>query len=820
MTQVVLNVNTVFNGEQLKQGDIIDVDNKIALRWLNNGLVHYPQVQELPNVNLRFELVKTCKPTSIIILTITNLDILKRCIQSIRKYTNNYELILIGNNPIPEVKEYILNLKVVNAKVVINKENKGFSYGCNQGLKLASHEFICFLNDDTVVSQNWLYKLQKTFEVKDDCGMASPTTCYSNGIQCDWNIAPRRFDFSEDDISNYALSLKEAYINTVIYGFCMLTKKSILDKVGGFDYKRYGLASAEEVDLEWRLEQLGFKAYWTKGAYVHHLQHATFKTLKMDQYNICKKNRVIFEARKKDKDIDLYVENDIEIPKFKQIKADAKITDVVMVTLDKPAETSKTLESLFMNSNIRIIIIDNGSKDVEYLTKYPISMVINNKSNKGVVKAINQGLVIADSRYIAIIHNDVTVSKGWIDKSVKFMDSHPEAGIIGTSGWTEIENDGSCNVKNIVTGIKRYDYKFKSDFVEVAVTDGQCNLIRNIGIKLDEDYGLMHFYDKDLSLLYRKYGYKSYIIKAEVEHFAEDRSTSTIQNDKYKNVVNDTVLYKENEGKFIAKWKNTLPIRKQLIPILMTTYNRLPYTKRALTALLANTESEPHEIFIFDNNSTDGTREYLESVKDERIVLHFNKENEGIIKPKNVFLERYKTSEYCAFVDNDNVMPKGWLKALKSVMDNFPLIAVQLEHYVGLGWDFKENIEWFKHLYHIDFNGSNLYLNNFEGGCGAFVRRSYVKGYIPELRGTLSGWVNYLIKRFDDDGLVSGFYDGLFMELCDMKGTNQKVYDFPEYSKELSTLGRGQFGYHKFSEADVEYYEKLRNKIGGIVKEW
>lgn len=818
MTQVILNRLTNYKGITLKPHDIISVDERTAQRWANRGLAHYPQGFELAPV-VKFEPVMECKPTSIIILTVTNLNILKRCIESIKKHTNNYELILIGNNPISEVKEYILNLKGINAKVVINDENKGFSYGCNQGLKLASHDFICFLNDDTVVSQNWLYKLQKTFDIKEDCGIASPTTCYSNGIQCDWNIAPRRLDWSEDDINSYAMSLKEGYVATTIYGFCMLTKKSILDKIGGFDYKRYGLVSAEETDLEWRLEEIGYKNYWVKGAYVHHLQHSTFKTLGMDQMTICKKNRVVFEARKKDKDIPLYVENDIEIPKFKRVIADIKKTDVIMVTLDRPEETIKTLNCLFENKNIHVIIIDNGSKDLNYLKNYEVEIIENSK-NVGVTKAVNQGLEIADSKYIVIIHNDITVSKGWIDKAIKFMNSHPEAGIIGTSGWTEINSNGFCDTKNIVTGIAKYNYKFKSDFTEVAVTDGQCNLIRNIGIKLDEDYGLMHFYDKDLSLLYRKYGYKSYVIKAEVEHFAEDRKLSTIENPLYKDEVNDAILYKENESKFINKWKNTLPVRKQLIPILMTTYNRLPYTKRALTTLLNNTESEPHEIFIFDNCSTDGTREYLESIKDERITVHFNKKNTGIIHPKNVFLERYKDFEYCAFVDNDNIMPKGWLKALKEVMDTYPLIAVQLEHYIGLGWDIKENIDWFKHLYKLDFKGHNLYLNNFEGGCGDFVRRSYIKGYIPEMRGTLSGWVTYLVKRFDDDGLISGFYDGLFMELCDMKGTNQKVNEFEDYRKELNTLGRVEFGYHKFSEADEVYYEKLRNKIAGIVKGW
>lgn len=822
MTQVILNRLTNYKGHLLKAGDAFSVDYKTALRWTKAGLAHYPNILESGD-KLKLEPVKICKPTSIIILTITNLNILKRCIESVRKYTNNFELVIIGNNPDREVKKYILDLKDVDAKIVINKDNKGFGYGCNQGLKIASHEFICFLNDDTVVSPNWLYKLQKTFEVKKDCGIASPATCYSNGIQCDWNIAPHRFDWTEDDINSYALSLKENYVTTTIYGFCMLTTKSILSKVGGFDYKRYGLASAEEVDLEWRLEQVGYKNYWAKGAYVHHLQHSTFKTLGMDVGQICKANKKVFEARKADKDIDLFVENDVKKPEFKIVrKFSHRKTKVIMVTLDRQEETVKTLDSLFsQNKDIDVIVIDNGSKDLSYLKNYKIKLIENFK-NKGTIKAINQGLDLSGSKYIVIIHNDITVKRdNWINDCIKFFEKHPDAGIIGTSGWTEINSDGFCDTKNIVSGIKGYNYKFKSDFTEVAVTDGQCNVIRNIGVRLDEQYGLMHFYDKDLSLEYRKRGYRAYVIKAAVEHFAEDRKKSNIVHPKYlEQVKSDGGLYKENEGKFSAKWKNYLPIRKELIPILMTTYNRLPYTKRSLAALLDSTGHIPYEIFIFDNCSTDGTREYLESIKDERIAVHFNKKNTGIIHPKNVFLEKYKDFEYCAFVDNDNIMPKGWLKALKEVMDRYPLIAVQLEHYLGLGWDIKENKDWFKHLYKLDFKGHHVYLNNYEGGCGALVRRSYIKGQIPEMKGTLSGWVTYLVKRFEDDRLVSGFYDGLFMELCDMKGTNWKVNEFDDYAKELNTLGRSEFGTRPFTKADEIYHKKLYARIENIVKGW
>ena len=153
-----------------------------------------------------------------------------------------------------------------------------------------------------------MYKLQKAFKAKNDCGFSSPTTCYSNGKQCDWNLAKDRFSMSEEGMLSYSSKLKEEYIQTEIYGFCMLTKKSILGKVGVFDWKRYGLGNYEEVDLQWRLEKLGYKSYWAKGAYVHHWGHKTFNGVGIDAL---RKNKAIFDQRKKDKN--LFIKNDVEV---------------------------------------------------------------------------------------------------------------------------------------------------------------------------------------------------------------------------------------------------------------------------------------------------------------------------------------------------------------------------------------------------------------------------------------------------------------------------------------------------------------------------
>jgi len=245
------------------------------------------------------------KRTSMVIPVKNALEYFKKCIYSIEKYTSGYELIIIDNNSGSETKEY---LKGLDAVVITNSENKGFSYACNQGIKVANYDFICFLNSDTFVTPGWLDKLQKCFKVNPNCGIASPTTGYSRGIQCDRNLMDKRFKMSEMEMLDYSNKLKEGYIQTEIYGFCILTKKSILDKVGGFDYKRYGFGNYEEIDLQWRLEKLGYKSYWIKGAYVHHFGHKTFNEIGIDTL---KNNEKIFEERKKDNN--LFIENDVKI---------------------------------------------------------------------------------------------------------------------------------------------------------------------------------------------------------------------------------------------------------------------------------------------------------------------------------------------------------------------------------------------------------------------------------------------------------------------------------------------------------------------------
>ena len=81
-----------------------------------------------------------------------------------------------------------------------------------------------------------------------------------------------------------------------------------------------------------------------------------------------------------------------------------------------------------------VIYVDNASEDgsVEMVTKeFPEVKIIENEKNEGFIKANNQGIKIAEGRYVLLLNSDTVVLDNAISKTVKFADAHPEAGVIG-----------------------------------------------------------------------------------------------------------------------------------------------------------------------------------------------------------------------------------------------------------------------------------------------------------------------------------------------------------------------------------------------------
>jgi len=115
-----------------------------------------------------------------------------------------------------------------------------------------------------------------------------------------------------------------------------------------------------------------------------------------------------------------------------------------------------------------------------------------------------------------------------------------------------------------------------------------------------------------------------------------------------------------------------------VVTIGMVTYNRLDLTKQTFERALKNT-GKKYNLIICDNNSTDGTLDWLNEKKDlpeelENMIVVPLKKNHGVAYGRNICLktmkEQFKDTKYICTLDNDVAIPnKNWLKDCCDVLD-------------------------------------------------------------------------------------------------------------------------------------------------------
>lgn len=116
------------------------------------------------------------------------------------------------------------------------------------------------------------------------------------------------------------------------------------------------------------------------------------------------------------------------------------------------------------------------------------------------------------------------------------------------------------------------------------------------------------------------------------------------------------------------------------IAIVVLTHNRVHLLRQCVANVLARTSPHAREIVIWDNGSTDGTAEYLNSLDDSRLTIVHHPTNIG----QNAYAEAFArtTSDYFVKLDDDVIdAPPDWdrrlLEAIKCLPE-FGLLAASL----------------------------------------------------------------------------------------------------------------------------------------------
>ena len=100
--------------------------------------------------------------------------------------------------------------------------------------------------------------------------------------------------------------------------------------------------------------------------------------------------------------------------------------------------------------------------------------------------------------------------------------------------------------------------------------------------------------------------------------------------------------------------------------IIVLTWDNLDFTRRCLDSVLADQTYPNFQVVVVDNASSDGTVEYLRELsgRESRVHVIFNDTNLGFAAGNNLGLRQAKASEFVVLLNNDTVVPRGWLARL------------------------------------------------------------------------------------------------------------------------------------------------------------
>ena len=229
---------------------------------------------------------------------------LKGCINSIKKYVGPEHNIILINDCGPEADILEENINEIikkrpNYKYYRNSKNLGFLKTCNRAVFELdkSNNDILLLNSDTKLTEGFLEEMLDVLSNDNKIGAVSPRSNNATIATVPLSSAPEKGIGPEKSYKLFkALKKRLPRYNEIptALGFCVLIRRTVIDKYGLFD-EVFGKGYGEENDFSMRIKQGGYISVLSNWSYVFHMEARSF-TMKT-KLELIKKNRAILDKR-------------------------------------------------------------------------------------------------------------------------------------------------------------------------------------------------------------------------------------------------------------------------------------------------------------------------------------------------------------------------------------------------------------------------------------------------------------------------------------------------------------------------------------------
>ncbi len=235
--------------------------------------------------------------TSIVIPCCGMLEYTRICVPSVLRHSREpFELIFLDIGSLDGTAEYLAGLRDglasrLRVEICRAATDIDISAACKEALAKARGEFVCLLNNDTVVTPKWLDALTALAKMSDGIGLVGPMSNYAAPPQLvetvPYRLGPKKgarpgealvdVDAVQSFARDFAGTNRGKWVESErLGGFCLLIRRAVLDRVSPGLNEWTDLSLFDSDILSAKARQAGFKLTCCRDLFIHHFGTRTF----------------------------------------------------------------------------------------------------------------------------------------------------------------------------------------------------------------------------------------------------------------------------------------------------------------------------------------------------------------------------------------------------------------------------------------------------------------------------------------------------------------------------------------------------------------
>ena len=184
--------------------------------------------------------MKNFDDITVVIVLYNSQRVVKNCLD---RFSQNQKIIFVDNCSSDQSVEIVNQLRP-NAKIILNKENKGYGSAANQAFSIVDTTYILLINPDAVIFSSSLLKLYEAAEDNPNAGIVAPgrgwdlhlrgpngisydtEMVYPEGPFCTWFVSGAIWLVRASDCKTLEGFDENIFLYNEDYDFCLRLRKA------------------------------------------------------------------------------------------------------------------------------------------------------------------------------------------------------------------------------------------------------------------------------------------------------------------------------------------------------------------------------------------------------------------------------------------------------------------------------------------------------------------------------------------------------------------------------------------------------------------